>query len=1543
MDDTIEGGAERQELTRGDAFTSAVVRYGTAFLETGLRGQVAPLRQVGQQYEHGLQQRVLLSRYPQLQKNLYKNTVAGFAQEAFVIGQNKYTSHLDERVHENFVRGAEQLDNKDVARFLDSLVAALRVEPRVRWDEVASGVVRAQLVGPLLSSDDSRGSGDALSAAALEVIEQATERVTASLAVAFDAYEEGASLAEHLRAGFTTTSIKALLREYIDDLQATDAYQEVYRLHRACGVQQRRSLYLYFGFVQLGEYEFPLFYAPMTAEHAYPAVNVTFARTVHVNTAALNFILNEYERTAHMTEQSSFDIPLTITIDPRDRKQVFSQLQSVVNTVTNAFQLDGISLDTTAVQSVTNGAITLETRLEIACYDAPDEALRADYEQLADTQSRAHGALRTLLQRLVMTTPTRFVQEVAEEWSQKTIAEKLAVTGPISLDDEQKQALLALGKKDSDILVVEGATGTGKSQLISGIVADAWQQGHSTLVLSDLSDARNDVEDRLTDMIAGVRPDAFFHRPLLRLDHPDNDFLDELDGDFAQKVRVYQDAFSQRATDLRTAKTRKIQEMTESLQGLAQAAENVNLHEVEQTVDGEPRFAANNWIVDEPIDDLMGELPKFHQAVQYIRSSDANYLLPYIESSQQKTIAEFISVLREYEKTNKSVYERLPNFIVRYRKLLPEQRSELQSDLSYIHSNQRPFLKVLAEDSVTTRLEISDNTDFQTVRSQAQVTHEFIEVSKEVSPVLRGDAELRKSLVTELLSYSVSPDTIVAALDNYIEQVMSLKSKLFGFSGRTLVVENLTRQLRKSVPEFALPDPEKRLEDLQTMIDLVEQTMRELAKRGLDGKAWREVFHALIAEPARLRELEKILTALARPAEFDFMARHRIHEADNLLANISLLQYAAELNDLFKANPNLSTLFGVKTIGQVLARPHDFTSRFNKLSNDLDDVKQLDTAKQTIKQFIKTYPALARRLGVNYVRGNLDVINDTFAESKIDDIKEYLAFKKKEQDITQYFSAIGDDTFARASEDLRQMIALQLSYGLDAKLLQYLERSGEEFRTVRAQLRSGERLEIGVFERLLKAFPCVIGDIYTYAQTVPLKQQLFDVVVIDDSSRLNIVHVLPSLLRAKKIVIVGDDAQPRSHSMEHISDETNALFRHQMRIALTESLSGLPADTKNTYLDRLDKHMDVKASIISFAKVFANCEITLKKQLHAPSELTQYLNNKIYGGTLRSIHARHLPLSETIQFDVLKDKALDSGFFTNIAEAKYIVQELHNMKEGGFEGTIGIVAAYPQQAALIQKEIDESVINDWFRAHDVRVMTFETAQGVSRDYVFYSFVASGTADLSSYGKIGDATLQQQYAKRVTTAGFSVPAVTARFVLSQPVESFSGELAETLRVYQSIVASGTAKPTASTTDILLPAQSLVPQHFYATKFYGKHADKTRLITQFSSGDYLKHLVPGYRHPAFKVDFLVAYGDQRLIISFDEFKEHFLSGSTGKDASVYLSSDELYAQKQLESLGYGFIRLNKFNLGHKPIDALDAMLVEAMRRSSWAKDNGYMKKL
>jgi hypothetical protein len=176
--------------------------------------------------------------------------------------------------------------------------------------------------------------------------------------------------------------------------------------------------------------------------------------------------------------------------------------------------------------------------------------------------------------------------------------------------------------------------------------------------------ALDSVQNTVTELLAEVRDKNAFHNPLLRLGKTDDELLEELQSQFVQKLQAYHQNYAKLQGEMRSAKNHKIQEAAETLTMLVQNAENVNLHEVEQTVNNETKFSDRDWIQDEPVEEITSDLQQLHQAIQYIRKSEANYLLPYIESSQQKAIAEFLDIVQEYEKANKSVHERLPDFIV---------------------------------------------------------------------------------------------------------------------------------------------------------------------------------------------------------------------------------------------------------------------------------------------------------------------------------------------------------------------------------------------------------------------------------------------------------------------------------------------------------------------------------------------------------------------------------------------------------------------------------------------------------------------------------------------------------------------------------------------------------------------------------------------------------------------------------------------------------------------------------------------------------------
>ncbi|OHB09389.1 MAG: hypothetical protein A3I86_01600 [Candidatus Zambryskibacteria bacterium RIFCSPLOWO2_02_FULL_39_14] len=117
-------------------------------------------------------------------------------------------------------------------------------------------------------------------------------------------------------------------------------------------------------------------------------------------------------------------------------------------------------------------------------------------------------------------------------------------------------------------------------------------------------------------------------------------------------------------------------------------------------------------------------------------------------------------------------------------------------------------------------------------------------------------------------------------------------------------------------------------------------------------------------------------------------------------------------------------------------------------------------------------------------------------------------------------------------------------------------------------------------------------------------------------------------------------------------------------------------------------------------------------------------------------------------------------------------------------------------------------------------------------------------------------------------------------------------------------------------------------FYQTKFWKQHKDSIEFIPQFDIGKYLKQLDRTYTHPEYKVDFLLIYTDERhrehkIIIEYDGFREHFKDVDEINEFNYedYYTDAHVYRQKVLESYGYKFLRINKFNVGDNPVSTID----------------------
>lgn len=179
-------------------------------------------------------------------------------------------------------------------------------------------------------------------------------------------------------------------------------------------------------------------------------------------------------------------------------------------------------------------------------------------------------------------------------------------------------------------------------------------------------------------------------------------------------------------------------------------------------------------------------------------------------------------------------------------------------------------------------------------------------------------------------------------------------------------------------------------------------------------------------------------------------------------------------------------------------------------------------------------------------------------------------------------------------------------------------------------------------------------------------------------------------------------------------------------------------------------------------------------------------------------------------------------------------------------------------------------------------------------------------------------------------GFSRAQEKICFVLSKPLDEYRGSIGRVLNHYRAILLSkGIA--TADQTDSRSPMERQVLEWLKATRLFQLHGNSIELVAQFPVGEYLRQLDPTYVHPAWKADFLLSIPTKngrpvQVIIEYDGFEFHF----TGRENvhagnyDQYMTASDVERQKVLESYGYKFLRLNRFNIGENPVATLSQRL-------------------
>ena len=236
---------------------------------------------------------------------------------------------------------------------------------------------------------------------------------------------------------------------------------------------------------------------------------------------------------------------------------------------------------------------------------------------------------------------------------------------------------------------------------------------------------------------------------------------------------------------------------------------------------------------------------------------------------------------------------------------------------------------------------------------------------------------------------------------------------------------------------------------------------------------------------------------------------------------------------------------------------------------------------------------------------------------------------------------------------------------------------------------------------------------------LPFKNALYDLLIIDEASQCDIASMIPLLMRAKRVAVIGDQQQ-----LTHI-----CLLSKQTDLNLI----------LNNNIEPLWSYRST--SMYDLANSIAEAENIIQLRDHHRSflDIIQFSNQEFYNNTLRiaTDYSRLQSPNDSndakpimgMRWMDIKGKTIrpDTGGAYNPQEAECVIRVLRRLSiELGFKGSIGVTTPFHLQANMITKALEQdSELRNHLELHNqILIDTVHKFQGDERDVIIFSPVVS---------------------------------------------------------------------------------------------------------------------------------------------------------------------------------------------------------------------------
>ncbi len=439
----------------------------------------------------------------------------------------------------------------------------------------------------------------------------------------------------------------------------------------------------------------------------------------------------------------------------------------------------------------------------------------------------------------------------------------------------------------------------------------------------------------------------------------------------------------------------------------------------------------------------------------------------------------------------------------------------------------------------------------------------------------------------------------------------------------------------------------------------------------------REIVFSEDTKTKRFIQLKEIAVYFSEKVKLDKLITEHKMQADEI--SQLLLKKSEELNELQSLLASLS-------------------QRLEQIQLAAEDMGRIEALVEQNGESVFEY--VARRCELTTQLNNFKILNPNLINEEI--------MRKK----ATYKSLIRDYLKNRLSRRVEEFKRVKHYRASLESIGRKLSKSKKAYKTFDSLKSNPDNFEV-----MSGIIPIWMMGLDDASRVLPLAQNIFDYVIIDEASQCNIAYALPAMYRAKHTILFGDTLQMR---------DTTTAFKSNERLKALANKHKIPEDLQ------IKASEDSVKSVMDIAKLAGFQTTVLRNHYRSPIELIGFSNENFYEPRGRRLQVVNDDILATEEGRVLTNhlvalnSAVELSEKTNVTEAVYIRDVLLpkiKSDPSTADKSIAILTFFNEQAELLRRVVTDDKI---------KIAVIEGIQGDERDIVIYSFVIKSPQEKSRY-------------------------------------------------------------------------------------------------------------------------------------------------------------------------------------------------------------------